>query len=196
MFLPGTSMKDAVIESLKDGDKSISSLYRHLDAEGFKMHRLVLTGYLKALEDLNLLKAKDIPPSKVYSSASTGEMNLYQVIGALALSSVKTEAEASRLAVYCMQRLYKRPVFLEELRAAGFAGDIQAERVTGEERNEVKKALARKGHKLPDNDPAFRIARPDETLDAYYTDILASALLSKFRSHSLVMETKQTKLSE
>ncbi|MFH0816175.1 MAG: hypothetical protein V1934_05110 [Methanobacteriota archaeon] len=187
-------MKDAVLESLKDGEMSISKLHRHLASEGFKMHRLVLTGYLKALEDVSVLRSKDIPPSKVYDAPSGGELGIYESIGALAMSSTKGGGEASKLAVFAFQKLFRRPVFREELRLAGFEGEILAERITGEERNEVKRALARKGHKVPDNDPAYRVTIADEALEVLCRDVLASAVLSRFKAHSLVLETKQTKL--
>jgi hypothetical protein len=194
MFIPGSSMKDAMLESLKDGEMSISKLHRHLASEGFKMHRLVLTGYLKALEDSSVLKAKDIPPSKVYSVPAGGDLSIYESIGALAMASSKGEAEASRLAVFAFQKLFRRPVFRAELILAGFEGDIRAERITGEERNEVKRALARKGHDVPDNDQAYRVDSTDDALEIMCRDVLASAVLSRFKAHSLVLETKQTKL--
>lgn len=194
MFIPGSSMKDAVLESLKDGEMSISKLHRHLASEGFKMHRLVLTGYLKALEDSSVLRAKDIPPSKVYGVPAGGELGIYESIGALAMSSSKSDGEASRLAVFAFQKLFRRPVFREEMKLAGFEGEILAERITGEERNEVKRALSRKGHKVPDNDPAYRVTKTDEALEVMCRDVLASAVLSRFKAHSLVLETKQTKL--
>jgi DNA-binding HxlR family transcriptional regulator len=193
MFVPGASMKDAVAEVLREGDMSISSLHRKLEAEGFKMHRLVLTGYLRALEDTGVLKAKEIPPSRVYSAAQSSEMSVYETVGALAMSTSRNEAEASRVAVYCLQRLFRRPVFLEELRRAGFSGEIEAERISGEERNEARRMLARKGHRLPDNDPAYR-APHSQQLEEAYKELVASALLSRLKAHSLVVETKQTRL--
>jgi hypothetical protein len=187
-------MKDAVLESLREGEMSISSLHRHLGSEGYKVHRLVLTGYLKALEDVSVLKAKDIPPSRVYGVPTGGELGIYETVGALAMSSSKDQSEASRLAVYAFQKLFRRPVFREEMRLAGFEDEIIAERITGDERNEVKRALAKKGHAVPDNDPAYRVSLADDALEVTCRDVLVAALLSKFKAHSLVMETKQTKL--
>ena len=187
-------MKDAVFESLREGEMSISKLHRSLGAEGYKVHRLVLTGYLKALEDMRVLNAKEIPPSRVYGVPTGGEMGLYETVGALAMSTSKDPSEASKLAVYTLQKLFRRPVFREELRRAGFEDEISAERIIGEERNEVKRALAKKGHAVPDSDPAFRVSLADEGLEVMCREVLASALLSRFKAHSLVIETKQTKL--
>ena len=194
MFLPGSTMKDAVLESLREGEMSISKLHRHLGSGGYKVHRLVLTGYLKALEDLRVLNAKEIPPSKVYAVPAGGEMGIYETVGALAMASSKDASEASRLAVYVLQKLFRRPVFREELKRAGFEDEVAAERITGEERNEVKRALAKKGHSVPDSDPAYRVSVADEALEVSCREVLASALLSKYKAHSLVIETKQTKL--
>ncbi|HXK36693.1 MAG TPA: hypothetical protein VJ553_03880, partial [Candidatus Paceibacterota bacterium] len=67
MFSPDKDMKALVLEILKKDPMSISGVCRELASKGVKLHRLELTGYLKALADMNVLKEKDILPAKVFS---------------------------------------------------------------------------------------------------------------------------------
>ena len=61
-----------VMELLDGKQLSISGLSRELKAEGIEEHRLVLTGYLRALRDLELLEETEVPPSKIYSLPEKG----------------------------------------------------------------------------------------------------------------------------
>ncbi|MDL5503493.1 MAG: hypothetical protein QSU88_09780, partial [Candidatus Methanoperedens sp.] len=45
---------------------SISSIARELKKNGYDQHRLILTGYLRALHETGYAEELDIPPSKVY----------------------------------------------------------------------------------------------------------------------------------
>ena len=81
MFSPEKDLRDLVIEVLKKDPTSISGLARELSGRGVKMHRLELTGYLKALADLDILKQKDIKPAKVFSVSGARERSLYEMVG-------------------------------------------------------------------------------------------------------------------
>ena len=61
-----------VMELLDGKQLSISGLSRELKAEGIEEHRLVLTGYLRALRDLELLEETEVPPSKIYALPEKG----------------------------------------------------------------------------------------------------------------------------
>jgi hypothetical protein len=56
-----------LLELLEGRQLSISGLSRELKAGGIDEHRLILTGYLRALRDLNILAEIEVPPSKIYS---------------------------------------------------------------------------------------------------------------------------------
>ena len=56
-----------LLELLEGRQLSISGLSRELKAGGIDEHRLILTGYLRALRDLNILEEIEVPPSKIYS---------------------------------------------------------------------------------------------------------------------------------
>jgi len=56
-----------LFELLEERQLSISGLSRELKTGGIDEHRLILTGYLRALRDLNILEEFEVPPSKIYA---------------------------------------------------------------------------------------------------------------------------------
>jgi len=193
MFLPDTSFKSIILQELNKDDRSISSLYRSLMDEGYKVHRLVLTGYLMAMEDMSVLRSKDIPPSKVYSISMTARKDIYESIGERCRGLEVSEKKKSAIALYIFQNIFKRPIFLWEMRRAGFNADIDevAARASNEDRAEAKRMLAKRGHKLPHRDPAYTI---DQKYEKEHREIILHLLLERFEASSLSLETKQTKL--
>ena len=158
MFIPDNSFKSVIFHELEKGDKSISSLHRLLTDEGYKVHRLVLTGYLKAMEEVGLLTSRDFPPSKVYSISGTSERDIYETVNEVCanLEGIPSNKKPE-IMLYFFQRLFKRPVFQYEMLRAGYDGDMElfAVKVSNEERLEIKKLLTKKGLKIPLKDQAF-----------------------------------------
>lgn len=193
MFLPETDLKAIIMRELEKDDRSISSLYRTLTEEGIKVHRLVLTGYLKAMEDMKVLKAKDIPPSKVYSISLSAERDIYQSIGEYCRNMDMPDTKRPAVILYTLQKLFRRPVFQGEMRRTGFEGDVEefGENVSSDDRLEAKKMLAKRGHTLPQRDPAFRT---EKKYDKEYDEIIHHILLQRFRASSLAVDTRQTTL--
>jgi DNA-binding HxlR family transcriptional regulator len=193
MFLPDSSLKSIIMQELKKDDRSISSLHRTLTEEGHKVHRLVLTGYLKAMEDMQVLKAKEIPPSKVYSIALSAEQDLYESVGEQCRNLDVPDAKKPAIALYILQKLFRRSVFLGEMRRAGFNDDMEeiATVVPSDERLEAKKILAKRGYKLPQRDPAYRM---DKKYDKDFEEIVYHILLVRFKAGNLAVDTKQTTL--
>jgi hypothetical protein len=193
MFLPETDLKAIIMRELEKDDRSISSLYRTLTEERIKVHRLVLTGYLKAMEDMKVLKAKEIPPSKVYSISLSAEKDIYQSIGEYCGNMEIPDSKRPAVVLYTLQKLFKRPIFQGEMSRAGFESDVEeiAENVSSEERLEAKKMLAKRGHTLPQRDPAYRT---DKKFDKEYDEIIHHILLQRFRASSLAVDTRQTTL--
>ena len=66
MYNPDKEFDRIIIECLGKDGKSISALSKDLESRGIKMHRLIITGYLRAMTDLGYLKEREIPPSKIY----------------------------------------------------------------------------------------------------------------------------------
>ncbi len=194
VFVTPERLKDLIIKYIKEEEQSISALSRRLNTEGHKMHRLVLTGYLKALSDLGVLKEKDIPPSKVYSTSAHRDKNLYEKIGEKCMLLNINDEEKPKLAAYILQELFHRPIFLEEIKECGFEESLDDDlRVTGEERREAKSCLSSSGLKLPHNDPAYSI---DNDYSEMFDEVLHDIIIDMFKVRRLVHKTKQIKLGE
>ncbi len=194
VFITPERLKDLIIKYVKEEERSISSLSRRLEEEGYKMHRLVLTGYLKALSDVGILREKEIPPAKVYITSAHRDKNLYETIGEKCTALNMDEDERTLVAIYIMQKLFHRPVFFEELKQSGFKEGVEdAEQITGDERREAKAALTKADIHLPYNDPAYIVNKNYEDL---FIDIMSDIMIENYRAKRLVLGTKQLKLGE
>jgi hypothetical protein len=192
VFVTPERLKELIIKHLKEEEQSISGLSRSLEKEGYKMHRLVLTGYLKALSDLGVLKEKEIPPSKVYTTSALREKNIYEKVGEKCMGLNIKDDEKPEVAAFVLQKLFHRPIFLEEIKECGFDRNPNEDlRVTGEERREAKISLTSAGYKLPNNDPAYYI---ENDYNEYFNEILHDILIETFKVKRLVHSTKQIKL--
>jgi len=191
MFSPEKDMKELVLEILKKDAASISGVSRELTERGVKLHRLELTGYLKALADMNVLKEKDIKPAKVFSLSSTREKNLYELIGQASANNALTADERATLASYSLQKLFKRAVFDMEIRRCGLDGLVDGRRASQEERAEAKVVLSRMGYKIPNSDVPIIV---EKDLDQQFLSVIAEVVIERFNARSYVKETVQTKL--
>ncbi|EQD57979.1 hypothetical protein B1A_11017, partial [mine drainage metagenome] len=57
-------IKEMIVKELQKSEKSISGLQKALMEQGYSFHRLVLTGYLRAMVDVGILSEKEIKPSR------------------------------------------------------------------------------------------------------------------------------------
>lgn len=194
MFIPDNSFKNIIFQELENDDKSISSLHRILQDKGHKVHRLVLTGYLKAMEEMGVLESREFPPSKVYSISSGAEKDIYETVGEICMNLDIPPKKKPEIAFYFLQKLFHRPVFKGEMARTGFDLDPEAfaVKISSEERLELKKTLARKGIKLPNRDQAFLFVKVK--YDREFEEIIQQMLLLKFKAAGLAIGTKQTKL--
>ena len=192
MFFPEKTLKNLIISYVKEEERSISGLARRLNNDGHTIHRLFLTGYLRAMADMGVVREKLIPPSKVYATSANREKNIYEMVGDKCKLADVSDREKPTLAVSVLEELFRRPVFLQELRECGF-DEVTAMSVKGEERSEARKVLLRSGIEIPGNDPAY-IA--DASFEEPSTQILRDLVLDRFCAHHLKVETKQTKLPD
>lgn len=186
MFNPEKDFNRMVIETLGKDGRSISALAKELEAQGIKHHRLILTGYLRAMTDMNILREKDVPPSKMYIPIRGPSETIYKSIERAVDRHSDQPDEAT---LYVMHRLFKRPVFESELRLAGVSR-INAKPVDGTLLTECRKILKRNGNVIP-SDIAYE---PTYEFPDIYQDVISDMLLESKDSRHLVMETKQTKL--
>lgn len=191
MFSPQKDLRELVTEMLKKDQMSISAVARELNSKGLKLHRLELSGYLKALADMGVLKEKDIKPAKVFSASSVRDRNLHELIGESVSSIVRTPDERATLAAYCLQRLFRRAVFDMEVRRCGVEGTVEGRKATAEERSEAKTMLTRMGYKVPNSDIPTIV---EKDLEESFLLVLSEVVIERFNVRPFVKGTTQLKL--
>lgn len=121
-----------IYDLLKDGRQlSISGITRELKSRDFNEHRLIVTGYLRALKDMDCLNEFDLSPSKIYTlkedknaggfvrtKKEVKTVDVYGLVGEK-LSKMTSAATKIETAVYIFMTLFDRPCFESELNAAG-----------------------------------------------------------------------------
>lgn len=191
LFVPERNLKDLILSYVKQKERSISALAKQLQKDGFRLHRLFVTGYLKALADVGMLREKEIPPAKVYTTSVHREKNLYEAVGDKCREVEADPPRQARLAVAVLQRLFRRPIFLRELRECGFETGIDAILAETQEREEARKAFTKMGVPIPTREPAYYV---DERRNELRDQVIAEVLVERFGAKDLVLGTKQTTL--
>ncbi|MCK4718738.1 MAG: hypothetical protein KAT70_08725, partial [Thermoplasmata archaeon] len=174
MFLPEARLKDTIIDILREEERSISGIQRALKQKGIELHKLVLTGYLRSLADLGILKEREIPPSKVYSTTATYTQDIYSAVGDAVRRNVESPAERAPTVLYILQRLLLRPIFLYELKKAGVEEPYNATNIEGDKRMDARRVLAKTGIKIPHKDPAYLL--DEKEMKDIYTRVQIAAL--------------------
>src|SRR2546425_10889329 len=155
LFVPDRNLKDLIVSSVRIKERSISALAKDLTVIGYKFHRLFLAGYLKALSDVGVLREKEIPPAKVYTASTYRGKTLYESIGEKVRAAESDPRAQARLGASVLYRLFRRPVFLRELRECGFDAIADLPMAPKEEREDARKGLAKLHLQIPTNEPAY-----------------------------------------
>lgn len=186
VFNPDKDFCRMLLECLGKEGKSISALARDLEKLGFKHHRLILTGYLRALTDMNIVRERSVPPSKVYQVIRTPSESIYETVGRVCQKKYPGNSD---LIIFVLNQVFKRPVFQSELSLAG-VNEHNGKTAPPHEITECRKLLKRSGNVVP-------------THDAYYSrseyhkeskEIIAEIVVDATDSNHLVLLTKQTRL--
>ena len=192
------------IHDLLDGKQlSISGITRELRTEGFNEHRLVLTGYLRALRDLEKLNEVEIPPSKVYTQVDNEELfeDIYSLI-AINLRNLDLDIRVA-VGVFTMSALFKRPVFNCELNLAGLNQKHimkyleSPDCIVRESKDKNLKEFRGDISKIdvPLSDIAYEATGNDEHVVTLANEMLLEMLKDVVDISGLVPKTKQTQLS-
>ncbi|MEM2925647.1 MAG: hypothetical protein QXJ68_08185 [Methanocellales archaeon] len=173
---------------------SISGISRELKAKGLEHHRLVLTGYLRALKDLGYINETEIPPSKIYSFKSTSKRDIYTLIGERIIE-LHPEKKFP-VSVYILNKLFNRPCFKSELKMIGItpretAGIIEIRDARIKKYRESIKQIA-----IPPEDPAYEAQKIDEQLREESIEILAIIIRDIMNLSGLYIKYQQTKLTQ
>jgi hypothetical protein len=192
MFNPDKALKEIIFDILKNDGKSISALSRELEERGISIHRLILTGYLRALTDYNYLKEKEVPPAKVYVPVKGREKDVYEVVGDCS-RKLSTGVDADLLVLFTLVNLFHRPIFFEELKRAGVRDAPPAKQATNNERLESRRVLMRTGMKVPDSSIAY--VHDDPALEQKHEELLGMMVCELLGCSNLIRETTQTRLA-
>ncbi|RSD36435.1 MAG: hypothetical protein CI952_134 [Methanohalophilus sp.] len=192
-----------IFRLLDNRQLSISGITRDLKSEGIDEHRLIMTGYLRALRDLKKLDEIEVPPSKTYKlpdNAEKEEDNIYSLIG----HHLKDVPASKRIyvAIYVFSSLLERPVFRAELKSMGFHENTIMDAVQkGNPIIEIpekdikilRNSITRIS--IPSIDPAYEISGKDNDNLRYVGIVLLPVLKALMNLEGLVPKTKQTKLA-
>jgi hypothetical protein len=185
------NLADKIQDIIKSDPRSISGITREINSGGYKYHKLVVTGYLMALEDMGYVKERDVPPSKVYYKATPHKKDIYEYVGERVSELDLTKREQNIVAAYILGRLFHRPIFSQELSKCGLSGDLDANAVEPERAAEARKILLKVGMKVPRNEPAYEVKLD---LEDKYQQILLEILIEQFSLKKLIFEGTQSKL--
>jgi len=183
--------KDHILETVKMNPKSISGIARDLRDKGFNMHRLLLTGYLQALRDLGYLKEREIPPAKVFQAAKPHKKDIYEMIGERASQLDLTKKQQAKVAIFVLQRLFNRPIFLMEVERCGLQEPVDIHSASSDERTEARNIMARASMPPPRNDPAYWV---EEDYSNEYDSIMSSIFIDSFGIQKFMRGSTQVRL--
>lgn len=191
MFSPEKQLKEIILEEIRSDPVSISGLVRKLKTRGIEIHRLVLTGYLKALTDTGVIREKAIPPSKIFTPVGPKETTIYEAI-ANACEEIRLDRRKSTaVSVYALQNLFHRPVFKRELAGMGMTETPELKAAPQALVSEARRILAKSGYRIPESEAAYIV---DGDYEQEFRAILAYAVSSAFRLSHLALDTKQMTL--
>lgn len=140
-------LKDDIVSDLTAEEKSISGLQKSLEEKGRSLHRLVLTGYLKAMVDSGLLREKEIKPSRIYSVNQSGSRDIYDLVG-LAVTRMGSE-DSGGDTLLVLNYLFNRPIFARELERCNVDPARDYRKVMPPRKKEIIDKLSEQGIKIP-----------------------------------------------
>ena len=143
------------------------------------------------MTDCNYLKEKEVPPAKVYVPVKGRDKDVYEMIGE-SCRKLENGQEADLLILFSLNRLFRRPVFFEELRRAGVRDMPSSKQVGVQERQEARKFVQRAGIKVADLNLVY--LHEDPSLVPRFEELLSMMLSDLLSFSSLIRDTKQTKL--
>lgn len=193
MFETEKALMAIILENLTEDGMSISALSRILNAKGIRIHRLELSGYLKALSDMGMIRERDIKPAKVFSITQTQKKTIYQKIGEIVSREENDEDKRATLALFVMNRLFRRAIFGKELRMTGITGTPNARKASDKERAEALAILTRIGIKIQPSDEAL-LSNVNQA--QAYNRVLSAMLVELSSLKPYLSDTKQKTLIE
>lgn len=172
---------------------SISSIARELKKNGYDQHRLILTGYLRALHETGYMEEIDIPPSKVYVLKSGMKRDVYSIVKEH-LKDIDL-SERLGIAVFILTSLFHRPSFKYELELLGI--EARKTETVKESKdahlNEHRTAVTR--IKIPADDAAFEMNGDTSEIQLRGNKVLIDIIKDLIDLDGLKAKSQQTKLA-
>jgi hypothetical protein len=211
------NLNSKLLELLEGRQLSISGLSRELKARGIEEHRLVLTGYLRALRDLNILEETEVPPSKIYAlpektteslSGKVRESRSQELPDSKEIYSILRDQLLkinldSRIpvGVYVISKLFERPCFRRELKLIGITQKHLEQYLEKPGLVcEVQDAYLKKARaditkiEIPPDDPAYEIHENREEITRFANEVFEWLIRNRIDLEGLVAKSKQTTL--
>ena len=184
---------DILTKILANRQMSISSIARELKKSGYDQHRLIITGYLRALNDIGYLEEIDIPPSKVYVFKAGMKGDVYSIVKEH-LKDIDI-SERLEIAVFILSSLFHRPCFRHELELLGIEGrKTETVRESKDARlKEHRTAVTR--IKIPPDDPAFEMSGDYNNIQVRGNKVLIDIINDLLDLDGLKAKFQQTKLA-
>ena len=200
VFEERARLKDRIRTILREEESgSISGIQKRLAKHGENLHRLIVTGYLRAMHDFGVLEERDLPPSKVYSlKAGAQQQDVYDTAGRLVAARNLPRGPEAQTLVVVLHRLFHRPIFKQEVLRANIEPLGLADwEVETKDRQSARHLLVQAGFELPHNNPAY--APPDDAVQehgALRDEIIAELVVKGYGAHPYVQRNKQITLEE
>jgi len=182
-----------LLKILANKQMSISSIARELKKSGYDQHRLILTGYLRALDDTGYLEEIDIPPSKVYVLKPGMKRDVYNIVKEHLLDI--DISERLEIAVFILTSLFHRPCFKFELELLGIeARKTETVKESKDARlKEHRTAVTR--IKIPLEDPAYEMNGDSSDIQLRGNKVLIDIINDLIDLDGLKAKFQQTKLA-
>jgi hypothetical protein len=184
-----------VLNMLKDRQLSISGISRELKTSGYDQHRLIITGYLRALYDTGFLEELEIPPSKVYTyNNRRQEKDIYLMLEDR-LKEVDSEFRFA-VAVHILSSLFNRPCFRYELnlleitpKASPYVRESNDERL-----KEYREDITR--FDIPASDKAYEMNGADVNIISKSGEVIFGIMKEKVNLTGLRSRYHATRISD
>lgn len=136
------------------------------------MHRLTLTGYLNAMADLGILREREIKPSKIYSIDTSGNKDVYSVVGSIV--KIFSEDNMSDYALLLLHSIFGRPIFVKEMERCNVGLPRNYRKVVPEKRKEYIDQLATGGLSVPTSNSMIEPTLKDNGLVSHLMRLVIS----------------------
>jgi hypothetical protein len=186
------TLKEDIVSELVEEEKSISGLQKSLETRGINTHRLVLTGYLRAMVDVGILREKEIKPSRIYSIQSIPGKDIYELVGLAARKM--TDESTGDYALELLHYIFNRPIFVREIERCNVDLPRQYKSVVPQRRLEYIAKLNEQGIKIPQNNIMMEPQSRDAQKLLMMLKDLVSIILDVKRYIMLDQEGTQTTL--